>query len=199
MMAKIFKRGLIAIAPLAATLALVEWLFSTLEGVFSVPIKALIGTDYYFRGMGIAVALVFIFLVGSIINNWIVQKISSIFERMLKTIPLVKTLYNSICEMMSYFGSKQQQNKGGVVLVEIAGIKLIGLVTRESFSELAPGIAEEGDIAVFFPLSYQIGGHTVIIPKANVKKLDMSVEDGMRFCVTAGVLAQPGKTAPANP
>ncbi len=46
MMASIFKRGLIAIAPLAATLALVEWLFSTLEGVFSIPIKALIGPQY---------------------------------------------------------------------------------------------------------------------------------------------------------
>ena len=190
MLAKIFKRGLIAIAPLAATIALIQWLFSTLEGVFSVPIKALIGDQYYFRGMGIIVALFFIFLIGSIINNWIVQKFSSYGELILKKIPLVKTLYNSIGELMSYFRSKEKQNQGGVVLIDVLGIKMVGLVTRESFKELPSGMAEDDDIAVFLPLSYQIGGHTIIVSRSKVKRIDMSVEEGMRFCVTAGVLNQ---------
>ena len=190
MFAKIFKRGLIAIAPLAATIALIQWLFSTLEGVFSVPIKAIIGDQYYFRGMGIIVALFFIFLIGSIINNWIVQKLSSYAELLLKKIPFVKTLYNSIGELMSYFRSKEKQNQGGVVLIDILGVKLVGLVTRESFKELPPGMGEDDDIAVFLPLSYQIGGHTVIVSRSKVKRIDMSVEEGMRFCVTAGVLNQ---------
>ena len=193
MMAKIFKRGLIAIAPLAATIALIQWLFSTLEGVFSIPIKAIIGEQHYFRGMGIVVALFFILLIGSVINNLVIQKISSLGEALLKKIPLVKTLYNSIGEMMSYFGSKDKQTQGAVVIVEIAGIKALGLVTRETFDELPSGISDEGDVAVFLPLSYQIGGHTIIVPRSRLKRIDMSVEDGMRFCVTAGVLAQPKK------
>ena len=190
MLAKIFKRGLIAIAPLAATIALIQWLFTTLEGIFSVPIKAVIGDQYYFRGMGIIVALFFIFLIGSIINNWIVQKLSSYAELLLKKIPLVKTLYNSIGELMSYFRSKEKQNQGGVVLIDISGIKLVGLVTRESFKELPAGMGGDDDIAVFLPLSYQIGGHTVIVSRSKVKRIDMTVEEGMRFCVTAGVLNQ---------
>ena len=190
MLAKIFKRGLIAIAPLAATIALIQWLFTTLEGIFSVPIKAVIGDQYYFRGMGIIVALFFIFLIGSIINNWIVQKLSSYAELLLKKIPLVKTLYNSIGELMSYFRSKEKQNQGGVVLIDIQGIKLVGLVTRESFKELPAGMGGDDDIAVFLPLSYQIGGHTVIVSRSKVKRIDMTVEEGMRFCVTAGVLNQ---------
>ena len=195
MLAKIFKRGLIAIAPLAATIALIQWLFTTLEGIFSVPIKAMIGDQYYFRGMGIIVALFFIFLVGSIINNWIVQKLSSYAELLLKKIPLVKTLYNSIGELMSYFRSKEKQNQGGVVLIDILGVKLVGLVTRESFKELPPGMGGDDDIAVFLPLSYQIGGHTVIVSRSKVKRIDMTVEEGMRFCVTAGVLNQNKKPA----
>ena len=94
-MGSIFKRGLIAVAPLALTLALFFWFFNMLEGVFSVPIKALIG-KYYFSGLGILVALVLILLVGSVINNWIIQKLSKAGEALLKKIPLVKTLYNSI-------------------------------------------------------------------------------------------------------
>jgi uncharacterized membrane protein len=197
-MGKIFKRGLIAVAPLALTLALLLWLFNTLEGIFSVPIKAIIGAQYYFSGLGILVALVFIFLIGTIINNWIAQKVSTAFEKLLRRIPFVKTLYNSIGEMMSYFQSKETQKEEQVVIVEIDGMKLIGLVTRESFTGLPKGIGEEGDIAVYLPMSYQIGGYTVILPKERVKRIAMSVEEGMRFAVTAGVLSQ-HKKPPMNP
>ena len=187
---KIFKRGALAIAPLALTLALVLWLFNALEGVFSVPIKAIIGPEHYFAGLGILVALMVIFLVGIVINYWMVQKLSSWGEVLLNKIPLVKTLYNSIREMMSYFRSKEQGSEGQVVQVDIAGMKWLGLVTRDSFEDLPEGVGVEGEICVFLPMSYQIGGYTVIVPRSKVKKVAMSVEEGMRFAVTAGVLAQ---------
>ena len=192
-MGTIFKRGLIAIAPLALTLALFFWFFNMLEGAFSVPLKAIIGEDHYFSGLGILVALVLIFLIGIVINSWLIQKCSIALESLLTRIPLVKTLYNSICEMMSYFKSKENQKQGQVVLVEIAGSKLIGLVTRDSFEDLPEGIGQEGDVAVFLPMSYQIGGYTIFLPRSRVTKLSMTVEEGMRFAITAGVLAQPKK------
>ena len=190
MLGKIFKRGLIAVAPITLTLALIQWLFSNLEGIFSEPIKAIIGDQYYFKGMGICVALVLIFLIGSVINSWIIQKISSWGTSLLTRIPLVKTLYNSICEMMSYFSSKDNQKQTGVVIVDCFGVKFLGLITRETFDGLPKGIGQNDDIAVFLPLSYQIGGHTIIVPRSKVQVIDMSVEDAMRFCVTAGVLTQ---------
>lgn len=192
-MGNIFKRGLIAIAPLALTLALFLWFFNALEGIFSTPLKAIVG-KYYFSGLGILFALVLIFLVGTVVNNWLIQKFTKIGDAFLTRIPLVKTLYNSIGEMMSYFGSKDNQRQGQVVLVEIAGTKLIGLITRDSFGDLPSGIGTDGDVAVYLPMSYQIGGYTIIVPKSSVTKLSMSVEEGMRFAVTAGVLAHKKNT-----
>lgn len=192
-MGKIFKRGLIAVAPLALTLALLLWFFNMIEGIFSIPLKAMIG-DYYFSGLGILVALVLIFIVGIIINNWLIQRCSKAIDALFTRIPLVKTLYNSIGEMMSYFNSKENQNQGQVVSIEIAGSKMIGLVTRDSFDDLPGGIGGEEEIAVFLPMSYQIGGYTIVVPRSRVQKLSMTVEQGMRFAVTAGVLAQPKKS-----
>jgi uncharacterized membrane protein len=189
-MGTIFKRGLIAIAPLALTLALFFWFFNVLEGAFSIPLKALIG-DHYFSGLGILVALVLTFIIGVVINTWLIQKFTKALEALLVRIPLVKTLYNSIGEMMSYFGSKESKSQGQVVLVEIAGSKLIGLVTREDFKDLPDGLGEDGDVAVFLPMSYQIGGYTIVVPRSQVQKLNMTVEEGMRFAVTAGVLTHP--------
>ncbi|MES2199731.1 MAG: DUF502 domain-containing protein [Chlamydiota bacterium] len=192
-MGKIFKRGLIAIAPLALTLALVLWLFNTLESVFKPLMEYLVGSKHYFKGLGILISLLVIFLIGVVINNWVLQKISTAFETLLKRIPFVKTLYSSIGEMMGYFRSKDNRKEGKVVLVEINGMKLVGIITREDFLDTPKGLAEEGDIAVYLPMSYQIGGYTLILPKSCVKNISMTMEEGMRFAVTAGVLTQAKK------
>ncbi len=192
-MGKIFKRGMIALAPLALTLALLLWLFNALESMFRPPVEALIGKEYYFTGLGILVAFVLIFIVGIVLNSWLIQRVSRAGTALLTKIPLVKTIYNSIGEVMSYFRSTDARKDGQVVSVEIAGMNLVGLVTRDSFSDAPKGIAEEGDIAVYLPMSYQIGGYTVILPKSKVKPLPMTVEEGLRFTVTAGVLVHPKK------
>ena len=190
-MGKIFMRGLIAVAPIALTAAILIWLFSFLEATFRGPIEDMIGSRYYFPGLGIIVALVFIFLVGLIINTWLIQRIYDWGEKLLTRIPLVKTLYGSITDLMSFFhtGDKEKK-KGRVVTIELAGTRLVGLVTREDFEGLPEGVGKNDEVAVFLPMSYQIGGYTVMVPKSMIKPISMSVEEGMRFVVTAGA---PGK------
>ncbi|MCK4934825.1 MAG: DUF502 domain-containing protein [Simkaniaceae bacterium] len=185
-MGKIFMRGLLAIAPIIITIALVIWLFGFLEDTFRAPIQAIIGPKHYFPGLSIIVALVIIFIIGVIINNWVIQKLYALGERILKKIPLVKTLYASVCDIMSFFQVKGEHKKDKVVTIEVQGLRLLGLVTRENFDDLPPGIGNDDDIAVFLPFSYQIGGFTVMMPKSKVKVVDMSIEQGMRFVITAG-------------
>lgn len=192
-MGKIFKRGLLAIAPIALTLVLLVWLFNTLESMFKPIVETVVAPCHYFKGLGILVALILIFIIGMLINSWLSQRISKMFERMLKRIPFVKTLYSSITEMMSYFRSKDNRKEGKVVMVEISGMKLLGIITREEFLDIPQGVAKEGDIAVYLPMSYQIGGYTVILPRSSVKPISMTMEEGMRFAVTAGVLSQTKK------
>ena len=189
-MGKIFLRGLIAVAPIALTAAILIWLFGFLEATFRSPIEDIIGPKYYFPGLGILVALVFIFLVGLIINTWVIQRIYDWGEKQLTRIPLVKTLYGSITDLMSFFNAGKEKKEGRVVTIELAGTRLVGLVTREDFAGLPEGIAKDKDIAVFLPMSYQIGGYTVVVPRSMVNPVNMSVEEGMRFVVTAGA---PGK------
>lgn len=193
-MKKIFFRGLIAITPLAITIALIVWLFITIENVFRAPIIALIGPQYYFTGMSIIIALFLIFLVGIIINNFIIQKIYSWAENLLKHIPLVKTLYNSVSDLMGFFKAGSKEKFGNVVLLNFNGYKVIGFVTRETFEDLSDKIAGNDEVAVYIPFSYQIGGYTFIIPKSQIELIDMTVDQAMRFAITAGVLKQTKKT-----
>ena len=132
-MGKIFKRGLIALAPVAVSLAIVIWLLGTLEEIFSVPLKWLIG-EYYFPGLGLIVAIIFIFFVGIIINNFLIQKITSAFDRLFARIPLFKTVYNSIADVMNYFKPKDREESGKVVSVDIDGMRFLAIMTRDDFS-----------------------------------------------------------------
>jgi hypothetical protein len=59
-------------------------MFATLEGVFSVPIKALIGPEYYLREWVLLSLLVLIIIVGFVVNSWIIQKyllVASLFSQ----------------------------------------------------------------------------------------------------------------------
>ena len=192
-MKKIFMRGLIALAPISLTLALIIWLYNVLENVFSIPIKAILGPEYYYKGSGILLAFVLIFMIGALLNSYLLRKLYEAGENLMHRIPFVKTLYSSVRDLMKFFQSDEAKKQGYVVSFEYAGMRFIGLVTRESFDDLPKGIGEEGEIAVFLPMSYQIGGYMIMVPKSSVKRISMSVEEAMRFVVTAGMLSHGAK------
>jgi uncharacterized membrane protein len=193
MIKKVFIRGLVSLAPIAITLAILIWLYDIIEGFFSKIIIDLLGPQYYFKGLGVILMLVIIFIFGFIINNFIIQKIYSWFEKLLHKMPLVKTLYRSITDLMSFFKGNSAKSHGAVVVIDFQGARVLGLVSRESFKDLPEGIGSDEEIAVFVPMSYQIGGVTLLVPKSKVKKIEMSVEQGLRFAATAGM---PGEQEP---
>ena len=69
-------------------------------------------------------------------------------------------------------------------------MKLLGFVTREDFSDLPAGLAGEGVVAVYLPMSYQIGGYTVMLPRSAIEPVNMSMQDAMKFAVTGGMKAK---------
>lgn len=192
-MGKIFKRGLIAVAPIAISIAIIIWLFGVLENLFRVPLQWLVG-KYYFPGMGLLAAFIFIFCVGIIINNFLIQKFTKLLDRIFLRIPFFKTLYNSIGDLMHYFKPDEKGKKGSMVVIEIDSMRFLGILTRQEYKEIPEGLADKDSVTVFVPMSYQIGGFTITVPRSRVKPIDMSVEQGMRFVVTAGLAT--GKDTP---
>ncbi len=185
-MGKILLRGFIGIAPIAITLALLFWIYNQLESTFGAVFKDILGPAYYFRGLGVITAIIILLFVGLILNNWMVQTLYNWFESMFKKIPLLKTIYTSVTDLMSFFQAGQKQEKGKVVTVEIGELKMIGLITREQFDDLPKGIGNIDEVAVFFPFSYQLGGFTAIVPRSKIKIVDLSIERGLRWSITAG-------------
>ena len=179
-----------ALAPTALTLAILTWMFDVLEETFREPVEALIGSAWYFPGLGILVALALTLIVGVVVNTWMIRSLHTWGESLLKRIPLVKTLYGAILDMVSLFEGSRRKG-GRVVRLEIQGLNLIGIVMRDAFDDLPEGLGKDDEVAVFLPLSYQIGGFTVMVPRSQLVPIDMPVDQAIRFAATAGM---PGKS-----
>ena len=194
---KAFLRGLMAVLPLGITIALVVWLVVWLErnvqGTANYILRLLPWETTYKPGMGIALGLVAICLVGFLLQYWLMASLWRWFERAFNHIPLVRTLYTAVTDLMSFFADKDRNLGSQVVSVELRpGVRIIGFITRSNFDDLPPGMGNEGDVAVYLPLSYQIGGYTVLMPRSQLTPVAMGVEEAMRFAVTAGVRGQHG-------
>ena len=200
---KILLTGLVAIAPIGITAWFLYWLGVTAESLLKPIVEKTLGVTEYQFGMGIAAAVLFVFLVGILMRFWLIRVLFGWGERILERIPLVKTLYVSLRDLMSFFSTSNDEKKrlSQVVMVKVGGtdIRLIGLLTREDFSDLPPGMGSEETVGVYLPMSYQIGGFTTMVPRSAVEPIDMSMEDAMRFAVTAGMSGTTGGRASSPP
>jgi uncharacterized membrane protein len=195
-------QGLIALLPLAVTIAIVCWLGVTAERTLGRAMRRALPDGWYVRGMGIAAGVFVIFLVGVLMNVYGVPKLIRLGEKFIGRIPLVKTVYGAVRDLLGFFsqpGSDRAVSKVVIVTFGTSDMRAVGLLTRERFEDLPQGLGGEGYVVVFFPYSYQVGGLTMIVPRQSVQSLDMRLEDAMRFIVTAGAKAGESRSPQKHP
>ncbi len=187
---QIFFKGLIVVLPITLTFYLLIWASYKIESLFGSTLEMIIGKWLYIPGLGIVVSLLFIFLVGLLVNNYITGRFFSWLTRTLEKVPLIKVIYNPLKDLMALIPgrSSEKDKPQRVVLVplEAMGVEVLGLVTNEELNEL-PG---SNLISVYVPLSYMLGGITVLISKDKVKKVDIPVDQALKLSVTAWIKAK---------
>ena len=192
-MLKVFLQGLLAIIPISVSIFTVVWLAGGAERLCGRAIKAVLGlfgyADWYFPSLGVLAGVMVVMLVGLLLEWWVVQRLFAWAESVLERIPLVKTIYGSIKDLLGMFHSEKDTPDKQVVVVDFGqGQRLLGLVTRSDLKGLPVGLDDGQDrVAVYVPMSYQLGGFTYLVPRKDLLPITMSVEDAMRFAVTAGV------------
>ncbi|MGH8635764.1 MAG: DUF502 domain-containing protein, partial [Burkholderiales bacterium] len=107
-------------------------------------------------------------------------------------------VYGALKDLFGLFAGHEEGQAMQVVSVRLPGsdMRALGFVSRADFSGLPEGIGREGEIAVYLPMSYQIGGYTLFMPRAQAVAVDMSREDAMKFILTAGLKS--ASSAPAQ-
>lgn len=186
---KLFLKGLVVVIPVALTLAILWWLAKGSEQLLGGLLARFLPAGWYVPGMGVIAALAITVLIGLLSHVLLFQKLFSLGEEILHRLPLVKTIYSAIKDFIGYLSPGNKQAMSKVVLVRIPGqnFEQLGFVTREDFHGLPLQLTVEEPVAVYLPMSYQIGGYTLFLPRSSLTPVEMSFEEGMKLVLTGAV------------
>ncbi len=140
----------------------------------------------YFPGFGMIAGLVVVFVVGLLMKAILMRQLFAFGERILYRLPLFKTVYRAMRDLFDFFTPKKE-GLGQVVAVTYNGMEMIGFITQTDQQRLPESFREQDKVLVYLPMSYMIGGFTLFIPSEHVRPINMSMEEAMRFALTAGI------------
>src|SRR5688572_31231946 len=184
---RIFATGLLTLLPVIATVYFVLWVLGMLERFFGRQVVLLLPDEWYRTGMGLLVAIAVIFATGLLMHGLVFRRLFGWAEWLLLEIPFVRSVYSALRDLLGLFADHKDPALQVVSLKLWGEHRILGFVTRSDFDGLPAGVARPNEIAVYLPMSYQIGGFTVFVPKSAVTAVDMSREEAMKFILTAGL------------
>ncbi len=171
-----FVRGLLLLAPVYLTASFLYSVFDWLDKQFY----------FYIRGTGILAMVGIVVFVGFIGSTFIAVPVFKLFEDWMQKLPLVRLIYFSLKDLINAFvGDKKKFDRPVImVLNKENGIHKLGFITQDNIESLA---IENKLIAVYCPHSYAFSGETFLVPVENVKLIDASTAEVMKFIVSGGV------------
>jgi len=187
--------GLFTILPIVLTLYLLYWLVVSSERVLGGLLQWALPKVFYFPGLGTITGLVLVFVVGLLMKAVLIRQLFGFGESIVYRVPIIKSIYSAIRDLFDFFSPKKE-HFGRVVIVTVNDMEMIGFITQENPERMPDSFRNPDSVLVYLPMSYMIGGFTLLIPKTDIKPCQMNMEEAMRFVLTAGITGK--KNPPAG-
>ncbi len=189
--------GLLVWLPLAATVVIIKLVIDLLDKIILfLPLEyrpeSLFG--FSIPGFGLVLAIGALLLTGMLAANLLGRQLVALWEAILSRIPIVRSIYNAVKQIVSTVLTSQGKSFRKVVMVEYPrkGIWSIGFLTNEKVDVKRKDIQEEMS-AVFLPTTPNpTSGFILLFAKQDIIELDMGVEEGFKFIISIGVVVPDG-------
>jgi uncharacterized membrane protein len=184
-----FFRGFVVIIPLALTYWFFVSLLNAVDGILSPILEDLIGRKV--PGLGFTSMMVIIFVVGLLSRNLVGKVLFNWFEKLLKQVPFVRSVYSAIKDLVGAFtiGGKGKTFRE-VVMVEYPrpGLYTLAFVTNEM-----PYFASDNQrtdfVNVYIPNPPNpTSGVLILVPKEQAVKLNLTIEQGLKLVLSGGIV-----------
>jgi uncharacterized membrane protein len=183
-----FLTGFFVTVPLFITIAALVWIFDVVDGLTTPFYDRFIGQRI--PGLGILSTVVAIMLVGVVATNVFGRRLLARGEEILLHVPVFKTIYSPLKQLMAAFSPDNESGFKRVVLVEHASRGYsIGFLTKEFTIDRGKG--PEQMLAVYIPTNNLYLGDVVVCARERAVFPDISVEEGIRIFLTGGVALPP--------
>lgn len=190
-----FLTGLFVLIPIGVSVLVITSLFNLLDTWANPFTQRLFGR--HIPGLGILITAVVILLTGALSSNIAGRWTLGLVDHLLLEIPVVKTIYGTMQQVMQAFSPGGAQAFRSVVLVAHprTGALSLGFVTNEL--ELEIDGTSRKHLAVYLPTNHLYLGDSFLFQAENVRRTDLSVEQGIQCIIAAGATLPPElKTEP---
>jgi len=180
-----FFSGILIFVPLVITILVIKAIFTFLDSLLLPYLKPYFG--YWLPGIGILIIVVMIYLTGLLVTNYIGRKFFQIGENLVLNIPLVKSIYGSVKQIIETFSVKDNHVAKKVVMVQYPkeNVWSVGLVNGEI---IHPKSHEEMYSILIIAAINPASGFFIMVPKREVIILNITVEDAMKWIVSGGII-----------
>lgn len=216
-MKKYILTGLLVWLPLAITIWVLMHVVGTLDGVFATLVLAaqtvlpesarpLLQQLREIPGLSVIIVVTALWLTGVAVTNMAGQWIVNQSNRMFSNIPIVKSIYSSVKQVSDTLFSSSGQAFRQAVLVQYprAGSWTIAFVTGKPNGEVADKLPADM-LTLYVPTTPNpTSGFMLMVPRADVVELQMSVDEALKYIISMGVVAPPpsastGSLPPVTP
>ncbi|CAN7396335.1 DUF502 domain-containing protein [Bosea sp. LjRoot237] len=198
-----FLTGLVLAAPLAITASVTWWFINLVDGM----VKPLVPAQFWpenhlpfpLPGFGLIIALIGLTVIGFFAANLVGRTLIGAGESILDRMPVVRGLYKGVKQVFETIFSQSGTSfrKVGMVQFPQPGMWSIVFIAQEAAPEIAGKLPDgEEQIGVFLPCTPNpTTGFFFYLPRKEVIELSISVEDGAKLIMSAGLI-QPGEAVP---
>jgi uncharacterized membrane protein len=179
-----FLAGFFITVPLVISVAALVWIFDIIDGLLAPLFVRLSGREL--PGLGVLVTLLLVLAVGSLATNVIGRRVLSRAESWLLMIPVFRTIYAPVKQLVAAFSPDNEYGFKRVVMVSIEGRGwVMGFLTRQFTVDRGAG--PEPLVAVYVPTNHLYLGDIVLYAPDRVFFPDLTVEEGIRIFLTGGM------------
>ncbi|MFQ5559607.1 MAG: DUF502 domain-containing protein [Nitrospinota bacterium] len=194
---KIFLAGLLVTLPVVSSIFFSIFLFNSIDQILGpavtkilILLGAPIHPTYRIPGLGIVITVLIVFGVGLLVTNYIGKKFVLVGEKILQKIPVVRSIYSAVKQIIETIASANASVFQQVVMFEFPrkGIYSLGFISSEAQGEAQEKTQEEV-VNVFIPTVPNITtGFFLLVPRTDITPLSMTVEEGVKLMISGGIL-----------
>ena len=182
-----FLSGLLLVVPLVITIIVIKAIFTFLDNLLLPYLQPSLGAWIRIPGVGILFTILAIFLVGILVTNFVGRKFVNAGEYFLLKIPIAKSIYGSVKQILQTFSYADNETQKKVVMVKYPrdGIWSVGLINGEI---LHPETNEKLYNILVIASINPTSGFFIMVPPSDVIEIDISIEDAMKWIVSGGII-----------
>ncbi len=194
---KIFIAGILALLPIVVTLYLLYFLYNVVVSKASPLVKRIAHqynydfSEYVFQIGTFLIILIIIFIIGIFTRMYLGKLFIKMLDNVMTHIPVARFIYNATKQVIDSFGNTSGSSFSKVVLVEFPrrDMWMIAFLVRDALPIMQDISTKEESANVFVPTAPNpTSGFVVVVPKKDIRELDITVEEGIKFVLSVGII-----------